>query len=125
MHEKTPPTTVEWLDMVKERCGIGSDYKLAELLGVTRQAISQQRAGKQCMSIMSAVRVAEALKLPSQAVIAGVMYYGDRETNRGFWADRWARAWPTVQRRIGQPPHGHPSQPVGAKQHAPDMAAGG
>jgi|SRR5690606_22761004 len=124
MHEKAPPAPVEWLDMVKERNGITSDYKLAEVLGVTRQAISQQRSGKQAMSVMSAVKVAEALKLPTQAVMAAVMYYSDPK-NRGFWKDRWARAWPVVRKRIEQPPHVHQSRLAEATQPAPDKVGEG
>lgn len=124
MNEKAPPAATKWLDMVKERCEIKSDYKLAEVLGVTRQAISQQRSGKQAMSVMSAVKVAEALKLPTQAVIAAVMYYSDPK-NRGFWADRWVRAWPVVQKRIEQPLHGPRSRPAEATQPAPDKVGEG
>lgn len=118
----TPEKSVQWLDRIREERGVESDYKLAQLLGVSKVAISQQRSGKNEMSVRAAVRAAELLNLPALLVIASVMYHGDRESNREFWLMQW-KAQTEARRRNAQPPHGHPSPPSAREPLAPDTAA--
>jgi len=37
-------TNANWLDLARARAGLGSDYQLAQALGVTRQMVSKLRA---------------------------------------------------------------------------------
>lgn len=108
---KIPPHSVEWLDAVKTKTGIGSDYALAEELGITRQAICQQRAGKQEMSTRAAVTAAQILGVPVLVVLAAVMYHGDRVNNQQFWLEVWERA-EADRKGSGPPPRGRQSPPA-------------
>lgn len=53
------PTTVEWLKILKHKQNDCSDYKLAKLLGLTQQGISNLMLGKSVMSDTTALKVAE------------------------------------------------------------------
>ena len=110
-HEQ-PPKSPDWLDRVKKESKLTSDAKLAETLGISKVAISQQRAGKQQMSVRAAVRVAEILRLPLMLVLTSVMFHGDRASNRGFWEGRFHLARLTIQKRSVQQLHARQSQRV-------------
>lgn len=62
--------TIEFLDAVKVRRGIASDYALAKVLGVSQQAVSGYRAGNSAISDDVALKVAEILQLHPLQVIA-------------------------------------------------------
>src|SRR5258708_29549327 len=62
-------TTVQFLDAVRARYGLTSDYQLAKLLGLKQQAISHYRKGR-TWGAETAVKVAELLKLPAVYVLA-------------------------------------------------------
>lgn len=61
--------TTALLDDLKRTHGIESDYRVAQLLGITRAAISQYRGG-QGMNDEIALKVAELLDRPKAAVLA-------------------------------------------------------
>ncbi|KVC55115.1 hypothetical protein WT10_32615 [Burkholderia stagnalis] len=65
-------TTVEWLDAVKARLDLPSDYAAAKILGVTRQAASGWRNGRQTFDDEVCLRVAEILELDPFEVLATV-----------------------------------------------------
>jgi hypothetical protein len=63
-------TTVQYLDAVKVKLAINSDYQLSRALHLTRAAISAMRCNRCVMSDETAVKVAEILGLPAIGVIA-------------------------------------------------------
>ena len=65
-------TTCKFLDAVKARRGLASDYALAPVLGVTRSAVSRYRQGKDFFSDSAAIRCAELLEIDPAVVIACV-----------------------------------------------------
>jgi transcriptional regulator with XRE-family HTH domain len=77
--------TVQYLDAVKRRLGISSDYALAQALDLTKQSISQLRGGAAVMSPTTAARVAAILEIDPLRVIA------DAELERGSDAQLWRR----------------------------------
>lgn len=79
MHE-----TGFWLEQVRERYECKSDGELARILGVTKAAISLQKAGRHEMSVKQAVKVAELLQINPMQVICGVMFHQDTGA-ADFW----------------------------------------
>src|SRR5574340_1031905 len=63
-------TTNEFLDLVKTRYGLKSDYALAGKLGITRSMVSGYRRGKSAFGDEMAVRVADLLELSPGYVLA-------------------------------------------------------
>lgn len=77
-----------WLDRVKRERNIESDYHLSEVLNTTRQAISQQRNGKQEMSAKTAIRVAWLLRVNPITVLASVYFSREKDPSiRAFWKE--------------------------------------
>ena len=62
--------TTEYLNAVKTLHSIESDYRLAKVLGLTQQALSNYRNRGTVMDATTALRVAELLNKPPLAVIA-------------------------------------------------------
>lgn len=62
--------TLEYLQAVKTRLGITSDYALAARLGITRSAISKLQLGKGVFGDDVALTVAQILDLNPLVVIA-------------------------------------------------------
>jgi transcriptional regulator with XRE-family HTH domain len=67
--EESEMTSLEYLDAVKERLGITSDYALAARLGITRSAVSKFQKGA-VFGDDVALTVAEILQLNPLEVIA-------------------------------------------------------
>jgi len=63
-------TTIEFLDAVKARHGITSDYALAKLLGFNHSAVSGYRNGRRFFDDDAALAVSTALNLHPLVVIA-------------------------------------------------------
>lgn len=76
--------TVEYLDAVKRRLNLESDYALSLRLDLTRQAISNLRSGG-VMSPTTAAKVAALLEIDALRVIA------DAELERGSDAQLWGK----------------------------------
>lgn len=64
--------TVDFLDAIRERYQLTSDYKLAKLLGITVQRVSMYRRGSRRFDNQMAVKAAELLGLNAIQVIACV-----------------------------------------------------
>lgn len=64
--------TVDYLDAVKRRLGLPSDYALQKPLGVSKQAISSYRTGHSTFDHIVAGRIAELLDVDPIRVIADV-----------------------------------------------------
>lgn len=65
-------STREWIDAVKQRHGLTSDYQLAQRWQVTRQLISAYRSGREYLSEDTAAKVAADLGIELALVLACV-----------------------------------------------------
>jgi len=80
-------TTIELMDQAKAAAGIGSDYALAKLLGVSRAAVSQWRNGKGTMDDEAAAQVAALLQVePGYVMACAQAERAKSEKARGRWA---------------------------------------
>ncbi|MFZ4756692.1 MAG: DUF3693 domain-containing protein [Burkholderiaceae bacterium] len=78
----------EFLDLLRERLNLPSDYAVARLLGVTPQHVSRWRSGRGGFSDEQAARVAELLGIEAGYVLARL--YEERSTSeaaRVAWRD--------------------------------------
>lgn len=79
--------TNEYLDAVRERLNLGSDYRLAKVLGVRTQAVSNYRHGRSGMADDVAVKVAELLQLDPARVLADMAAErSSSEEVRAIWS---------------------------------------
>lgn len=80
-----PTTTNEFLDAVKTRLNLRSDYALIKALGVTQMSITRWRGGG-AFNDANAIRVADLLDLPREYVLAcmGAQRAEDTESS-GVW----------------------------------------
>lgn len=62
--------TIDFLDAIKSRHQITSDYAVAQLLGLTRQRVSHYRNGRDSLGDETAMKVADALGIDAGYVIA-------------------------------------------------------
>ena len=62
--------TIFYLDAVRKRLDLPSDYALAKRLGITQQAVSNYRVGRSKMDDDTALAIAEILEVNPLAVIA-------------------------------------------------------
>lgn len=63
-------TTIEYLDAIKGRLGIASDYALAKRLGFPQATISGYRTGRRVFDDEAALTVAQVLNIEPILVIA-------------------------------------------------------
>jgi len=92
--EGTPMhTTTELLDLLSERNGGVSDYRLSRLIGVRRTAVSNWRRGVSHFGNAEAIRVAKLLNFDP----AYVMACANRERSR---TDEERAIWERVARAI-------------------------
>jgi transcriptional regulator with XRE-family HTH domain len=63
-------TTVDFLDAVRDRHGLTSDYQLAKVLAVGQSTISHYRKGRSAFDEAMACKVAALLELPAEYVFA-------------------------------------------------------
>ena len=85
-------TTLEYIDAVKMRRDLPSDYAIAKLLGVSRQAVSQYRQGKAAFDDLTAVRVAEILDInPMEVIAAANRERAKSEEVKRVWSSIWDR----------------------------------
>lgn len=59
----------EWIDRVKTRAGIASDYGAAKRLGLSRSAVSKYRNKQTTLDEDASIKVAQALGARPEAVI--------------------------------------------------------
>ncbi|MDN7873833.1 MULTISPECIES: helix-turn-helix domain-containing protein [Burkholderia cepacia complex] len=79
-------TTIEWLDAVKARLDLPSDYAAAKVLGVTRQRVSAWRNGRQTFEDEVCLQVAEILGIDPFEVLANVkIERSTDEARRAVW----------------------------------------
>jgi transcriptional regulator with XRE-family HTH domain len=85
-------TTNEFLDAVKQRHGVTSDYALAKLLGVRHTTISNYRTMRSRLDDQMAIKVARLLDMPPEAVM--VAAHGERAKlpeERELWEKLWQK----------------------------------
>lgn len=87
-------TTLHFLDAVKARHSLPSDYALAPLLRITRSEVSRLRNGKNYLGDSTAIRVAELLAIDSGIVIAAV--HAERAKS-----DQERTAWTSIFEKLG------------------------
>lgn len=61
--------TNQYLDALKNRHNLPSDYKLAQLLGTTRQTISNYRHGRKHFSDQTALQISGLLDIPAAKIM--------------------------------------------------------
>jgi len=61
--------TTDWLDQVKTRFDLTSDYQLAKKLGITRAAVSRYRNGKDLIGNPVAITIANLLEIPPEVMV--------------------------------------------------------
>jgi plasmid maintenance system antidote protein VapI len=61
--------TMEYLDLVRKKLDLPSDYALQKPLGVSKSQLSKYRTGNDSMSDAMAMRVAEVCGLPAAKVL--------------------------------------------------------
>ena len=86
--------TCDFLNAVKARHGIESDYQLAKKLGFTPQMVSRYRVGKDQLSDSAAIKVANLLEIDPAIVLASV--HAERAK-----APEEKAAWTTILERLG------------------------
>lgn len=86
-------STVQYLDAVRERLGLPSDYATAKALGVTRAAVSSYRTGRTIPDDLVCARIADALGVEPMEVIAAINYQRAKsEDARQLWESIWGKA---------------------------------
>ncbi len=87
-------TTVQFLDAVRVRHGLTSDYQLAKFLGVTHTTISNYRVGRSMMGEEMCLKIAATLSLddPGEVLVA---IAHEREKRPEV-----KRAWERVAKRL-------------------------
>jgi len=85
-------TTLDFLDAVKAKHGINSDYALAPVLGVTRSAVSKYRNKLDYLSDKKALLVASLLEINSGIVLAAVHAEKSKnEQEKAAWVSIWEK----------------------------------
>ena len=87
-------TTLHFLDAVKARHSLTSDYALAPLLGITRSEVSRLRNGKNYLGDSTAIRVAELLEIDHGIVLAAV--HAERAKS-----DQERTSWNAIFEKLG------------------------
>lgn len=83
----------EYLNEVKQRLNISSDYELAKRLEIYGSGLSEMRKGNRTVPLDVAYKIAIALDLDPAYVVADL--HAQREKNakrKGFWRDFLSRA---------------------------------
>lgn len=78
--------TIEFLEAIKAKKSITSDYKLAQMLGATKQTISGYRNGKSNLDDSMALRVANLLEIdPAQVIASAHFERAKRPEEKAVW----------------------------------------
>lgn len=79
-------TTIEYLDDVKQRLEIKSDYELAKFLKVPRGTISRYQGKQRVIDDYTAAKIAEALGINPMEVIAAANAEREKDEKRkDYW----------------------------------------
>ncbi|MBY4945092.1 hypothetical protein K6V92_00440 [Cupriavidus respiraculi] len=98
-------TTLQYVDAVKAKLNLPSDYAIAKALGVTRAAVSSYRNQRTFFDDLTAVRVAEILGLnPMEVIAAANRERAKSEDARRVWSglfDRFAANFDSLRKQSG------------------------
>lgn len=80
--------TTEYLDAVKVKLSLPSDYALSKVLGVTTQSITQYRSGRSAVGIETAMKIGEFLRIDGHKVYAdGQIERAKNSAQSDFWRE--------------------------------------
>jgi predicted transcriptional regulator len=86
-------TTIDYLDEMKAKHGMPSDYAAAKALGVSRASISLYRTGKNQFDNFTAAKVADLLGVDVLEIIAAVNHERSKDDERrAFWLSLWEKS---------------------------------
>lgn len=86
----TMRTSVQYLDAVKRKLGVSSDYALRTHLGITTASISSIRNGKSHMGEETAIKVADILGIAREEVLSAVSAERAKSPEaRAVWTSMW------------------------------------
>jgi predicted transcriptional regulator len=95
-------STVQMLDAARQRLGDVSDYRLAKVLGVNPNAVSNYRVGRSCPSNPIAMRLAALAGVDGlEAVVAVNIERAQTPEDRHVWEKMLERVTPTPKRKTG------------------------
>ncbi len=58
----------EYLDSVKRKLDLPSDYALAKTLGITRESVSQLRSGRSSLGLETSLKISEILDIDEHVI---------------------------------------------------------
>ena len=80
--------TNEYIDAVKAKLALPSDYAAAKTLGVSHQSVMQYRNGRSAMGVETCMKVGEILGIDGHKVYAdGQIERAKSAAQATFWAD--------------------------------------
>jgi transcriptional regulator with XRE-family HTH domain len=83
-------TTQQYIDAIKLRHNVDSDYAVAKLLGTSKQTVSRYQLGKGAFDDLMALRAAELLGLnPLEVIAAANAERARNEEVRNTWTGLW------------------------------------
>jgi transcriptional regulator with XRE-family HTH domain len=86
-------STVQYLDAVKDRLDLPSDYAIAKALNVTRAAVSSYRTGRSMPDDLVCARIAAVIGVEPMEVIAAINYQRAKNDDaRSLWESIWGKA---------------------------------
>ncbi|CAG4928359.1 helix-turn-helix domain-containing protein [Paraburkholderia saeva] len=86
-------TTGEYLDAVKAKLDLPSDYATAKALGVTRASVSKWRLGHSVPDELACARIADIIGVEPIEVIAASQYERSKDEHaRALWESIWGKA---------------------------------
>ncbi|MTV36265.1 helix-turn-helix domain-containing protein [Duganella radicis] len=81
-------TTIEYLESVRAKLDLPSDYAISKALGVTRESVSGWRNGKSPFGIETAMKIGEILGEDGHAIYAhGQIERAKKPEIADFWKD--------------------------------------
>lgn len=85
--------TADFLDEVKRKKGITSDYALAKVLGVRTQRIDHYRKERVVLQLLDCITISEILNIPALQIMAEIgISQGKKEEEKKRWVDFLKRA---------------------------------
>ncbi|MBB5543541.1 DUF3693 domain-containing protein [Paraburkholderia fungorum] len=86
-------TTGEYLDAVKAKLDLPSDYATAKALGVTRASVSKWRLGHSVPDELACAKIADIIGVEPIEVIAASQFERSKDENaRKLWESIWGKA---------------------------------
>lgn len=83
--------TLAYVDAIKKRHGVNSDYAVAKLIGIETQVLSNWRAERSRMDSWACYRVAELLEIDPQIVIANIERAKAKSPKKIEYWESWLR----------------------------------